>query len=136
MDEVVKASDYRATQRKIVELPSGFKFEIRKMSPMIFAEVYGVTNVSPDMTNEAAEKLIQENVFSMIETVIPYCVVRPKIIAGESTNEDALSIYDIDPDDIFVLLEEITNFSGLGDADSAERKKFRTEPDGPGSGSD
>ncbi len=124
--EVTTVKEYVAKQRKKVELPSGFVFEIRKMSPLTFTKMFELIGVSSVDNEEETERKIQEGLQGILELVIPVCVVKPKIVIGDA-GEDELSLDDLDMDDFLALLEEITDFSGL-DKESVEgRESFRKE---------
>jgi len=127
--EVTSADEYRARQRKIVTLPSGFVFEIRKMSPLTFAEMFELVGASPNDPQGVAEEKVRENVYEILKLVIPKCVVSPKI-SLEATDEDVLALEDLDMDDFFALLDEISTFSGLGAEDMEERQSFRDQSAG------
>ncbi len=122
--EVTTVKEYIAKQRKMVELPSGFVFEIRKMSPLTFTKMFELIGVRPNETKEETEEKIQGGLQEILELVIPVCVVNPRIVLGLA-GENELSLDDLDMDDFLALLDEITEFSGLGKEDVEERESFR-----------
>jgi len=140
MSEEVKiatAKEYRKAMTKVIRLPSGFHFRIRKMPPQAMAklmDVYG--EVLPrgrrELTPEEREQLreIGRRKFAeILKVVIPSSVVEPKIVE-KVTTEDELSLDDLSSDDLFALLDEITAFSGLTAEAAEERKTFRKESSG------
>ncbi len=124
--EVTTVKEYVAKQRKMVKLPSGFVFEIRKMSPLTFTKMFELIGVRPNETEEETEKKVQEGLQGILELVIPVCVVRPRIVLGPA-GKDELSLDDLDMDDFLALLDEITEFSGLDKKSVEERESFRKE---------
>jgi len=137
MSEEVKiatAKEYRKAMTKVIRLPSGFYFRIRKMSPQAMAQlmdIYG--EVLPrgrrELTPEEREKIREighEKFAEILKIVIPSCVVEPKIVEN-ATSEDELSLDDLSSDDLFALLDEITAFSGLTVEAAKERETFRKE---------
>jgi len=130
--EIAKAGEYRKTQSKVIRLPSGFYFKIRKMSPLAMAklmDVYGDT-LPPgrrEPTPEETEKMrdIGRKKFAeILKAVLPECIVEPKVSLTPAS-ESELSLDDIASDDVFALLDEITTFSGLGARAAAIRESFR-----------
>jgi len=123
--ETTSASEYRAGQRRMVTLPSGYVFEIRKMSPLTFSELFNVIGVEANASEEVAAERVRENLVEVIKVVIPKCVVKPKIALEASDDEDVLSLEDLDMDDFTVLFEEISAFSGIGEKETDDRESFR-----------
>lgn len=125
MDEVTSAKAYRERQRKIVTLPSGFVFEIKKMSPLTFTKMFELIGVGTDVTGERAEEMVKEKLYDVLKLIIPECVVNPKIVLESTDDEDALALEDLEMDDFFALLNEISEFSGLGEESIKDRDRFR-----------
>lgn len=125
MDEITLASEYRAKQRKIVTLPSGFTFEIRKMSPLVFAKMFDVLGYEANVSKEQTESIIKEKLEEILKLIIPNCVVKPKISLEPTDDEEVLCLEDLEMDDFYTLLDEISNFSGLSEDDMKERELFR-----------
>ncbi len=121
--ETTSAKEYRARQRKTITLPSGFVFEIRKMSPLVFTKMFDLIGVTGSDSSEVAKKKVQEGLQKILELVIPRCVIKPKI-SLEPAGEDELSLDDLEMDDFLMLLEEITTFSGLSEGSIEERESF------------
>ena len=109
----------------MVTLPSGYVFEIRKMSPLTFSELFNVIGVEANASEEVAAERVRENLVEVIKVVIPKCVVKPKIALEASDDEDVLSLEDLDMDDFTVLFEEISAFSGIGEKETDDRESFR-----------
>lgn len=130
MSKIATASEYRKKQRKLVELPSGFIFEIRKLSPIAYGEVLDKMGIKPTQANsEEAENIIRDRMLDVMKLVLPEGVVSPKI-AIESDDEDVLLFSDLDLNDVTVLLEEIYDFSGLTSEAQVEREEFREDESG------
>ena len=126
MSEVVSPSEYRKKRQKVVQTSSGYKWLIRKMPPSVgnqLLHIFGVTEISPEMKEEDI-KVDPEKLLEAIEVVLPTCVVKPKIVAGEGS-EDALSLDEIDFGDQIELTFEIIDFSGLSAAAQKARELFR-----------
>jgi len=135
MEKIATAKEYRKTQTKVIRLPSGFYFRIRKMSPTAMAklmEVYGET-LPPgrrEPTPEEMERMREvgrKKFAEILKVILPTCIVEPKVSLNP-TSEDELALDDLASDDIFALLDEITAFSGLGPKAAAIRESFREEP--------
>ncbi|RLG45123.1 MAG: hypothetical protein DRN81_02665 [Thermoproteota archaeon] len=132
MVEVTTAKEYREKMTKIVTLPSGFNFRIRKMPPLALAKLMSIYDealpaTGRELTPEEEEKMkeIGKRRFAeIIKVVIPDCIVEPKVSLNPSS-EDELSLDDLAADDIFKLLDEIMEFSGLGEAAKKARESFR-----------
>ena len=124
--EVTEAKEYLAQQRKMVTLPSGFVFEIRKMPPMVYARMKDLIGVGPNDSPEGIEEKVEKGQQEMMELVVPRCVVRTKIVL-ENPAEDELSLDDLEIEDFLALLEEISEFSGISEEGIQERESFREE---------
>jgi len=134
-------SEYRKDKRKLVTLSSGFVFEIRKMTVPVMMEmtkllqleipegtpVDRVREVMEAKTNDPAFK---ENVIKAVDYVIPRCVTSPQIVNASTPSENALSLDEIAPGDLFELFAEITDFSGVGEMAQSLREKFRIKSTG------
>ena len=138
MSEVkpVSAKEYRKAMTKVIRLPSGFHFKIRKMPPSALAKLMKVYGELPparrDLTPEEKERLRRtgmEKFADIIAAIIPDCVVEPKISTNPKS-EDELSLQDLPSDDLFALLDEITAFSGLTGPTAKARETFREKPTG------
>jgi len=127
---VTSVEEYRKRIYKIVELPSGAKFKIRKMSPSLVNEVLSILGIklSPSLSPEEARKEFEQKMSDkdfpkflaeVAPLVVSNCVVEPKISLNPS--EDALSFDELEPMDVFNLLTQILDFTGLT-AEAAERR--------------
>ena len=131
--KIATAEEYKSKQTKVIRLPSGFHFRIRKMSPTTMAKlmnVYGdaLPPARRELTPEETAKMQEigrKKFAEILEAVVPKCVVEPKISANPGKNELALD--DLSSDDIFALLDEITTFSGLATPAVEKRESFRKE---------
>jgi len=125
----LSAAEYRKRVYKVVTAPSGFSFTIRKMSFKVFSkllQIYGETPTT-ELTAEQRAKLgerLRNQLPQIMEVVIPGCVVKPKIVL-ENPTEDELALDDIEPNDLIFLMNEITNFSGLTGPAAEERSSFQ-----------
>jgi len=131
--------DYRKGNEKIFKCTSGFVVKMRKMSVSAMGEMLSILGLSvpQGVPLEQAEKLLKEqmkskdftkNVIDAAEYVVPYIVIAPKIIQEDTYKENALSIAEIDPGDLFEIFNEGVEFSGLAGAAARIREKFRKEP--------
>ena len=110
----------------MIELPSGFVFEIRKMPPLVYAKMTDLIGVRSNDSPEVIEEKVQKGQRAMMELVVPRCVVKPKIVL-ENPKEDELTIDDLEMGDFLALLEEISEFSGISKESIEERESFRDE---------
>jgi len=117
-------AEYRKKSRKIVELPSGAVFEIRKLSPLVYGAALEKMGVKADTSPDSAESVVRENIFELMKTVVPKCVMSPKV-AVDPVSEDELDYEDIELADLTMLLDEIYKFSGLSVQAQEEREEFR-----------
>ena len=123
-EEIVSARAYKSTKKKIVTLPSGFKFEIRKVPPSVYGDILAILDVSNVGPNEATT-LSQKHLVDILKIIIPRCVVRPKIVVECTDDEDVLCLDDLDYADGFALLDHIYEFSGITAEAAKNREKFR-----------
>lgn len=83
-----------------------------------------------DVKERFKEMLSKENlaekVLSIVDILIPACVVKPKVVAGPAAKGE-LSVDELEFEDIFALFDEILSFSGLTEESYAERIKFRSK---------
>ncbi|MFH8039052.1 MAG: hypothetical protein QXJ14_03515 [Candidatus Aenigmatarchaeota archaeon] len=125
MTEITTIEEYLQKSRqqqneKVVELPSGAKFLIRKLKAreLILAKVsipidtyrniiyekdtqkQLITTISPEQ---------QKEIYEFLDTIICLAVKSPKIVKNE--NEDGLNINEITDEDYNKLVEEILSFS-------------------------
>jgi len=122
---IVKPSEYRAAQTKIVTVPSGFNFKIRKMTPETAQKLLRKLAPESGEITEAEITAKIQDLPELIRIVVPACVVEPKIVQGKSSS-DALSLDELDPGDQLWLMMEAISFSGLEKAARKARELFRT----------
>jgi len=140
--KATEAKAYSSGKTKPVTLPSTLPdgshpvFIIRKMPPKTAIKLLGLLKINIGVDLEAAskpekalkkamKKLNAQNLLDVVNTVIPDCVVEPKVVLGNAEKADELSIDDIELDDLFHLFDEIWKWSGLTEKAAKERAKFR-----------
>lgn len=92
---------YRRNRKKVVEVtaPSGLKYKIRNMSTRTYLRI--------------ADKIgIKGMEVRVTELILEECVLYPKI------GKDGIDIDELDPEDVFFLLDQIFKLSGLTEANS------------------
>lgn len=133
--------DFKARSRKIVETPSGFKVEIKRLDVM---SIFARTGFLPaflsasDAESVDISKLFERNpdqFLNFFNMILLEGIARPKVVDKPYSElaEDEVHISDIPFEDRIFLQNAIMEFNGL----SAERTKifqnFRSEQAG-GSG--
>ena len=128
---ITSASEYRKGKRHEVELPSGARFEIRKLSPLAFGELLKFIEVREGATEEETTAKVRGEIVNIMKTIIPQCVVTPTIVFDANMTEEemdeknVIDFADLDLNDVFVLLDAVYEFSGLTEEAAEERTKFR-----------
>lgn len=131
--KITSASNYRKAKRKIVELSSGFTFKIQKMSPTTWGKLIELTGTGENATEEEIIAIVRSKIIDVMFTIIPECVVDPRIIFDSGLSEEELDdqniidFNDLSMEDATELMDEIYRFSGIAPADVEEREEFRDE---------
>jgi len=123
----LSAKEYREKTRKIVKTPSGFEFTIKKLPLKTVTElfeIFGTTEITDVMIMSDPE--VRKSLAMAVEKVLTAGVVKPKIVL-HATNEDELSIEELEASDGLHLFRCILEFSGLSEEKAKERASFRTE---------
>jgi len=140
--KATEAKAYSSGKTKAVTLPSTLPngshpvFIIRKMPPRTAIKLLSVLKINIEVDLEAADRpekalrkaiknLDAQKLLEVVNTVIPDCVVEPKVVLGKAKRAGELSIDDIELDDLFHLFDEIWEWSGLTEKAAKERAKFR-----------
>ena len=126
--EVTTAEEYRRGKQEVVELPSGARFKIRKMSPLEFGKLMEVLGTAANAPDSLREAQIRDRIVDVMRVLIPGCVVEPKI--SFESKEGCLSFEELEVADAMALMDAVYEFSGLAAEDAEERRKFRAEPSG------
>jgi hypothetical protein len=119
-----QASEYLKLSRKLLTVPSGAIFEIRKMPRSIFFQVSSYIDAIKDMKidNIAAISDEQQKAFTqMYNTVLTSCITNPKVVM-DVINTEQLSIDDIGFEDQAALINGVFALSGMTAKDDEERK--------------
>ena len=89
---------------KIVTVPTGFKFKIKKLNPI------SLSRLSADIDLENLdENNVKGNLLLSIK-MLKKAIIEPTITENES-DENSLSIDDIDSGDLTFLIDEITSLA-------------------------
>ena len=132
--EITSAKKYREGKTKVVTLPSGDVFMIKKPGGRTMAKVSQLFEINIDLQDnpskeEIAKELaglhLQDNLVEIMDLLIPGCVVEPKVSLVETHDEHTLFIDDIEYNDLYALLDEIMAFSGLSEQSMKERESFQ-----------
>ena len=107
---------YRKKYTKEVKLPSGFTFKIRKMN---VEDLYLLTKIYGN--RPIGELEARELLPDVVKTILPRCVIEPKI--AEKPSENALGVDELTADDVVALITEIMAFGGVTGPAAEERKK-------------
>ncbi len=124
MEKVTSGNEYRAKRRKIIELPSGDKFWLKKPGKTALVELMDLfdLNTSADVTEldydtvmeEAKKKVLStEELAHLIDVLFVHCVLRPKIVLEYTENDDEIWIEEIDPMDTAALFRELFEWIGF-----------------------
>ena len=112
------AEEYRKQLYKVVEVPSGFKFKIRKLTLTAFNELM---KAAPPA--KPGEPVDFSKFTEKIPVVLLECVVEPKLSDRPSKNR--LSVHELSAVDQQVLFMEILKLSGLTEEALEKLKSFR-----------
>ena len=127
----------RKAERPVVEVvpPSGFVFKFKKPSPLKFVLSNGLpTSLAGEMSadkekvKKAVEKVSEDD---LIETLIRLrdlvidLSVEPKLVLGEPSDEEELSVDDVEDEDLSYLL----NWVASGGAGGENLATFRDRPE-------
>jgi len=122
--ELFKASEYRRRTTKIITVPSGFQFVIRKVPAKTLMKLMSLYEGKPN-TDEAMRKILPD----VLKVLLPDCVAHPKVVL-ENPQGNEILLDEIEARDAIELVTQITNFSGLTGPMALERETFRQEPTG------
>lgn len=86
-------------------------------------------NVDPKTMSADDRKLVEDNIFPIMEVFLPACSVDPPVTIDEHDprleTQDALHIRDLDMKTMGLLFSKITEISGLSEAADKARKKLQ-----------
>jgi len=123
---ITSAQEYKARRQKVVRLPSGALFKIRKISPKVLGQLFSALNVQPGNPEQLQQSFI-DKLPLVIDILFPSCIVEPRVEVNPS-DPNVLSVDDIDPNDAFFLINAIMEFSGLTEEAMRQKRNFRQEP--------
>lgn len=112
-----KAQEYRKKHTKIVKVPSGFDFTIRPLSTVAVTRMMSGKSKTDDFTNDP----------ETLPKILQLSIIDPKITLDSYGNDDALSVEEIDKDDVMFLIDEIMSFSGLKGEDQEKISPLPTQ---------
>ena len=122
---LTRPEEYRKNQKKVVMLSSGFTCRIRKMPPESYAKLLGL--IPEGATPEESTRILREKLEEVAKAVIPDSVEEPRIVLDDPTPE-ALSVKELSGSDIYELLTQIYEFSGITGVAAEKRRSFPEEP--------
>ena len=118
-----KAEEIRASVRKVVELPSGFCIEIRKIGPVVLAAAQGgIPDLSALATADKGEGAtldpkMAERGIEAIQKIIEAAATEPSFRPG---NAEGLAVDDLEWQDQLALFTAIMEHSGWTKAAAGE----------------
>ncbi len=137
-------AEYRAKRRKLITLPSGDKFLLKKPGKTALVELMKILGAQVAAENvkdldfesmvEASKEvqLSTEQLASLIDLLFAHCVLRPKIVFEYTEEDDEIWIEEIDPIDTTYLFQEIFVWINLS-PESVKDTFFRgRQPPGEG----
>ena len=144
--KITSAADYRklhTVQTKIVTLPSGAMFKVRKLMLLDFiATVILPSGLIKDedlkdwenKTEEERKQLASKNMTTdtnkkMIRNLLVASLLEPKVVDSDNPKEDELSVDDILKNnlDSIMLVSELMSFNGLDNEYVAGVRPFRED---------
>mgnify|MGYP000120728850 CR=1 FL=1 len=117
------AEEYRKQLYKVVEVPSGFKFKIRKLTMRAFKIVMEAAPPKKPGESISFEDIDFGEFAEAVPKVLLECVVEPKL--AEKPSKNRLSVYELDAVDQQVLFMEIIKLSGLTEENLEKLRSFR-----------
>jgi len=144
MSKATSGAEYRKfleekrRARKLVELPSGAIFEIKKVGLLTFSRIFrGKKNLLDEVAKSQDDetKLLGLLRKPEITEMFIEAVTRPVLLSSKTGNEEALAASDIEDMDLIVLFNEIVFFNDLDKFKAQKLGFFREKPIGSGSGS-
>jgi len=144
-DKVISAKEYKSATRKIVTVPSGAEFLIKRVTNWDFIhspylpvgfdikrfqkDAQAVAKDSQDpqelFRNHPKESAELARIYILVGVISPRVVDKPL----EECEEDELSIYEILDDDLNFLINEIIEFSGMGKEATEKVAPFLKQPE-------
>lgn len=129
------AAEYRKEAYKLLTLPSGNVFKVRKPDIFVMAEVLEQTGVEipTELKRSEVGKYIKEQMSQVdlkkalpkvISVLLPACCVEPKVALEANPDKNVLAIHEIDPSDAIYTLNTILDWVGMGRT-AQKLKKFR-----------
>lgn len=131
--KITSAKKYRKGKTKVIKLPSGSVFKIKKPAGRVMASLLNLFDVKISVNEDLSKEEIsqeleglefQDKLVNIMDLLIPSCVVDPKISLVETDDEDLLFIDDIEYSDLYSLIDEIMAFSGISKEATDERESF------------
>lgn len=123
----VTAATYRKDVYKVVTNPvSGYSFKIKRPDPEVMLNMLGL--LPPGKTNPediTGDPVFRENLPKVLSTLIPNCVIEPKVTLEETHPDSELHLSEVSFGDSVFLMGAILEFAGLSGAAAKKRKTFR-----------
>jgi len=110
---------------------------VKPLSPRLMVKNYKHFSALEQMDKgkEPGEELSREEEIEtleklapLIDVVLPYCCVRPKIVEEGETNDTQVNIDDLDVETLMALFSEIFKASGISEEGDKERKNLGKPP--------
>lgn len=125
MEQVTSGAEYRAKRRKVITLPSGDKFLLKKPGKTALVELMDIfgTQIGTDelteldyesmMADAEKEKLSSEQLARLIDVLFVHCILKPKIVFELTDDDNEVWIEEIDPIDTIDLLKQLFEWIDL-----------------------
>lgn len=146
MVEVTKANEYIKDREKVIDIPSGAKFKIRKLSAYDFLDNGEIPKFISSIKEtkgspKGFDKLTsteRTEALGILTKIVCAGVVEPSIVnkTRQECTDDELPISCVDDTDKQFLLEQIVSYTGATGHDVDVIKKFPEGEVGRDSGSD
>jgi len=110
-------------------------WKVKPLSPRLMVHNYKYFAALEKLEGEEEAELSKEQeaetlekLAPLIDVVLPFCVVDPKIVMEGETNNTQISIDDIDVETLMSLFQKIFEVSGLTDKEAEKRKNLEQSP--------
>jgi len=125
MEQPTSGSEYRAKRRKLITLPSGDKFLLKKPGKTALVElmdIFGTQVAADEIADLDYESVVEESkktplsseqLAHLIDILFTHCVLRPKIVFELTDNDNEVWIEEIDPIDTINLLSQLFEWIDL-----------------------
>lgn len=108
---------------------------VRPLSPRMMVQNYkhfaGIEDLGTDTNIKITKKqeiATLEKLSPLIDIILPFCCLDPKIVMEGPTNDKQINIDDLDVQTLMALFTEIFKTSGMSEEKDEERKNLKSLP--------